>query len=114
MEITSDQINSLKAKLLSSKEENLNFQKNFPGEIDGAKSGDMVDIANSDMSGKLETLFRARYVDKEKELNYALDKISVGEYGLCEECDGPIAIRRLKLNPTALRCVVCQEKSELN
>ncbi|TDJ05916.1 MAG: hypothetical protein E2O68_05780 [Deltaproteobacteria bacterium] len=114
MEITSDQINSLKEKLLSSKQENLNFQKNFSQEISGEKMGDMVDLANSNLSGKLETLFRARYVEKDKELNRALDKITEGEYGECEECDGPIAIRRLELNPTALRCVACQEKIELN
>lgn len=113
MEITSDQISVLKERLLSIKEENLNFQVNFSEEL-GEKAGDLVDMANSDMNGKYEGLLRTRYVEKEKELNRALDKINIGEYGLCEECDGPIALRRLQTNPTALRCVICQEKIELN
>jgi DnaK suppressor protein len=114
MEITSDQITSLKERILTIKEENLNYQKNFSKELGGDKMGDMVDMANSDMNLKRETIFRARYVEKERELNRALEKINEGEYGMCEECEGPIAHRRLELNPTALRCVVCQEKLELN
>jgi len=112
--LSSDQIKSQKERLLKIKEENLNFQKNLSQELAGDKFGDMVDIANSERNGEIETLMRARYITKEKELNRALKKITIGDYGACEECDGPIGLRRLKLNPTALRCVICQEKRELN
>lgn len=34
----------------------------------------------------------------------ALEKIEQGTYGLCEECDGPIELARLKANPSARTC----------
>jgi len=112
--LSNEQLRSQKEKLLQIKEENSTFQKNLSSELVGENMGDMVDIANSERNGEIETLMRARYIAKEKELNRALDKITIGDYGDCEECDGPIGLRRLKLNPTALRCVICQEKMELN
>jgi len=39
----------------------------------------------------------------------ALQRIEVGEFGYCAECGDPIAIRRLRNNPTAVRCLDCAE-----
>jgi DnaK suppressor protein len=39
----------------------------------------------------------------------ALQRIGVGEFGYCAECGDPIAIRRLRNNPTAVRCLDCAE-----
>lgn len=44
----------------------------------------------------------------------ALMRIQRGTYGYCVDCDDEIAIERLKVNPTAERCVPCQEKFEDN
>ncbi len=35
-------------------------------------------------------------------------KESPGDYGMCEECDEPIAVRRLELMPYATLCTECQ------
>lgn len=47
-----------------------------------------------------------------KNLETALRRMENGEYGTCIDCDAPIAIARLKANPTAIRCISCQAKHE--
>ena len=42
----------------------------------------------------------------------ALQRIEAGTYGLCADCQVPIAPARLQAAPEALRCVHCQEKLE--
>lgn len=45
-------------------------------------------------------------------IDEALKRIADGSYGLCVDCGAGIATPRLHANPTALRCVACQEKIE--
>ena len=42
----------------------------------------------------------------------ALADIDAGRYGVCVECEEPIAAKRLKALPFATRCVECQARSE--
>jgi RNA polymerase-binding transcription factor DksA len=42
----------------------------------------------------------------------ALARLDRDEYGVCEECDGEIARKRLLAVPWALRCKSCQEQYE--
>ncbi len=42
----------------------------------------------------------------------AIAKIDEGLYGLCEQCEEPIARKRLDIMPWARQCVACQSKSE--
>lgn len=44
----------------------------------------------------------------------ALDRIANGEYGLCTECEEPIADRRLNAIPWAKYCIKCQEEKDKN
>ena len=39
----------------------------------------------------------------------ALDRLDTGDYGICVECDEPIAEKRLRALPWARYCVTCQE-----
>ena len=48
--------------------------------------------------------------DKLNAVDIALDKIKKGTYGTCEECEGEIKKERLKINPSAKRCMVCADK----
>ena len=47
-----------------------------------------------------------------KEINAALERISEGTYGICEECEEEIALPRLNAVPTARLCITCQRKAE--
>ena len=45
-------------------------------------------------------------------IDAALQRIASGDYGICAACGVDIPTARLHANPTALRCVNCQEKAE--
>ena len=53
-----------------------------------------------------------RHVREMRELEAALLRIRQGTYGLCVDCDNPIAVGRLEAYPTAKRCLPCQEAYE--
>jgi len=47
-----------------------------------------------------------------QEVDEALDRIASGTYGTCEECGGPISLKRLEVRPVAKYCVPCLMKLE--
>jgi DnaK suppressor protein len=47
-----------------------------------------------------------------QEADEALDRIENGTYGICEECGGPISLKRLEVRPVAKYCVPCLTKLE--
>lgn len=46
------------------------------------------------------------------QVNQALARLDAGEYGLCMDCDEPIAEARLKALPYATLCIQCAEEAE--
>lgn len=53
-----------------------------------------------------------RDVDELRMIDSALQRIDAGTYGSCVGCAQPIPIARLRAEPTAERCVQCQELFE--
>ena len=47
-----------------------------------------------------------------QEVDEALDRLANGMYGICEECGGPIGLKRLEVRPVAKYCVPCKTKLE--
>jgi DnaK suppressor protein len=45
-------------------------------------------------------------------IEQALDRIRTRRYGICEECEGVIAKKRLEAIPFAATCIRCAEKLE--
>lgn len=46
------------------------------------------------------------------QVNQALSRLDAGEYGVCVECEEPIAEARLKALPYATLCIQCAEEAE--
>jgi DnaK suppressor protein len=46
------------------------------------------------------------------EVDEALDRIESGFYGVCDECGGPIGLKRLDVRPVAKYCVPCLARIE--
>ena len=46
------------------------------------------------------------------EVDESLDRIENETYGICEECGGPISLKRLEVRPVAKYCVPCLTKLE--
>lgn len=53
-----------------------------------------------------------RDADELRRIDTALARLSEGSYGLCEDCGQRIPEARLEAEPTALRCIQCQERYE--
>ncbi len=54
-----------------------------------------------------------RYEEATKRLNrlkHAYLKIDTPQYGICQECEEPIPMERLKLMPESIYCVACMEE----
>ena len=47
-----------------------------------------------------------------QEVDESLDRIANGTYGICEECEGPIGLKRLEVRPVAKYCVPCKTQME--
>jgi DnaK suppressor protein len=73
---------------------------------------DEMDLATAEYNQGL--VFRLR--DRERYLlskvNKALKKIEKGDFGICEECEEPIALPRLKARPVTTLCIRCKEEQE--
>ena len=65
-------------------------------------------ILNREMASR--TLSRNAFLVRD--LRSALGRIDDGSYGLCVDCEEPIAPRRLLAVPWAARCLACQESAE--
>jgi DnaK suppressor protein len=45
-----------------------------------------------------------------RQIQEALDRLQLGEFGICLSCEDPIAPKRLQALPWAKFCVTCQER----
>jgi DnaK suppressor protein len=73
---------------------------------------DETDLAASEINQNL--IFKLR--DRERQLltkiDEALDRMDSGSFGVCQDCEEPIEIRRLEARPVSTMCIACKEKQE--
>lgn len=67
-------------------------------------------VAELVMSTNFTTLDRE--VRELREVEAALGRLRAGRYGKCVECGSDIDRERLRVNPTARRCIRCQSRRE--
>ena len=70
------------------------------------------DRAQADAERDLSIALQERESADLVAIDAALQRLSAGHYGLCVDCGAGMTAARLHANPTALRCVGCQEKLE--
>ena len=63
----------------------------------------------ADILGDLDIAMVTRDTAELQEVDAALSGIADGSYGTCRDCGEPVGWPRLNANPTALRCIACQE-----
>jgi len=73
---------------------------------------DTAEAAVADLLEDVELASIDRHVNAIRAIDAALLRIAAGRYGICADCGEPIGIDRLTAQPTASRCVACQEKWE--
>lgn len=104
-----------KEKLLKLKTEILNngvLRKKEDLEISSDDLPDEADIATAVINQQVTFNMRAREMEKLRSIEFALQRIEEGTYGHCEECDDPIAQKRLENQPWADLCITHAEERE--
>ncbi|MFC1857120.1 RNA polymerase-binding protein DksA [Thermodesulfobacteriota bacterium] len=95
--------------------------KNLLNQADGAArnlrdSADSMPDPTDRATFEVVLGFQLRIKDREsrliKKILEALDRIEDGSYGICEECEEKISIRRLKARPVTILCIDCKTKQE--
>ncbi|MBI4378170.1 MAG: TraR/DksA family transcriptional regulator [Nitrospinae bacterium] len=76
------------------------------------RHGDDMDQAESAYEQEMSYIFGGRESEEIKAINEALDRIDKGTYGICENCDEMIGMKRLEAMPFVKYCVNCQEDIE--
>lgn len=79
---------------------------------DLAGVGDLEDHALADLLIDENLAEIHHYIREFRAIDAALARMERGEYGICVDCDGPIAVDRLRVYPTAVRCIDCQDLFE--
>ena len=108
------EINLFKSLLIEQRSEVLNRMREFRSETLApvGERGDEGDRASSelDLSRAVRDQERAHMLLPK--IDRALQRMHDGSYGLCEMCEEPIAVARLKARPVATLCIACKEDQE--
>lgn len=75
------------------------------------------DFVGGDRAAELEnmevdTSVAESEINLAKKIQYALERIENGSYGICEGCGDMIPIARLEAKPSVSLCLACQEEHE--
>ena len=108
-------INVLKAELIAKAErikENIGKSRNEIELMRNQSPTDEGDYAVLINDSSIEDTLIGKQIQELKEIELALDKISKGNYGICEMCEEPIGMDRLKVKPFAKFCISCREINE--
>jgi RNA polymerase-binding protein DksA len=66
----------------------------------------------ADILTDMDIAMVTRDIGELQEVDAALVSVDDGSYGTCRDCGEPVGWPRLNANPTALRCISCQERYE--
>jgi len=75
-------------------------------------SGDVGDAASEGAEAELDSQLAALESRELAQIEQAIEKIRDGRYGLCEACERPIPIERLRAIPDTTHCISCQRQME--
>ena len=73
---------------------------------------DEMDLAASEGLQSFQFRLRGREKTFLEKIDRALQKIETGEFGVCEECNEEISVKRLEARPETTLCIRCKEDQE--
>ena len=80
--------------------------------LDTSDLPDEMDLASSEGMQSFEFRLRGREKTFLEKIDRALRKIKEGEFGVCEQCEEPISVKRLEARPETTLCIRCKEEQE--
>jgi len=72
----------------------------------------MADVATDAYEQEFTLELMANERQELKQIDHALDRITRGEFGVCEKCGGRILQARLRALPQARQCIGCKRQTE--
>lgn len=75
-------------------------------------SADEIDIAQTVIINEMVERLSLRERESFVKINSALKRIEEGSFGFCQECEEPIAEKRLQAIPYCTTCISCAEQQE--
>jgi len=103
----------IKQSLLMQKSEILNKNFEFKSQqATLAKASDEADAVSQELASNLSIQLHERDRHSLLMIDKALSKFANETYGICEECEEAIDMRRLKARPLAALCIACMEDQE--
>lgn len=115
MPLTKAQLKKFQTLLEEKREEIVRKAKQTLDEdmtLDADDLPDEMDLASSEYLQSFTFRLRGRekvFLDK---INKALEKLKGGSFGVCEECEEEISIKRLEARPETTLCIQCKENQE--
>lgn len=106
---------AIEARLRARREELLRLtaeheDESAPVEVDQTRVGRLSRMDALQSQAMAAEVERRREAELAR-IETALERIEQGEYGSCVACGGPIAPKRLELDPATPLCVSCAERS---
>ena len=80
--------------------------------LDANDLPDEMDLASSEYIQSFTFRLRGREKVFLQKIEKALRKIDEGSFGICENCDEPISVKRLEARPETNLCIRCKEDQE--
>ena len=107
--LTKEELETLKEKLL---EEKIKISRELEDpHVDFGNDVDAFDEETDEAEEFANRLgVQAAIKEHLREINSALERIAVGEYGVCEECHNPISSDVLRAEPESRLCKSCKIK----
>jgi len=73
---------------------------------------DEMDLASSEYLQSFTFRLRGREKTFLAKIDYALGKLEDGTFGICENCEEDISLKRLEARPETTLCIRCKEDQE--
>lgn len=81
-------------------------------ELHGEASGDILDAAADSVQDEINSRLLEVESDELLAIDAAINRIADGTYGVCQDCDKPIPLRRLQAVPYVVDCIDCRRAAE--
>ncbi len=80
--------------------------------LDSEDLADEMDLASSEYLQSFTFRLRGREKTFLAKIDHALAKIDAGIFGICEECEEEVSLKRLQARPETTLCIRCKEDQE--
>ena len=99
----------IKSKIDEMKEQAVSL---FPEYLLRDDLNDDGDVAEGSIENEIKLTLTGIQKKNISDLEEALSRLKIGNYGTCQECEKPISEKRLLAKPESIFCIKCQEKRE--